>query len=202
MTARFGGAFGRGYTSKGESVAELPSEGRSRAQKERIRAMARKNEQDAYSATPGASGPGTHAVEEPLNVGGTRDALIEDGKGENDYIPEVESKGYHVGMVRQPAKVVVNEAGQAVGFASELPSKFADQPTIDDLKAHHNEVESSDEWNEDVAEATQVTLTPEQTEAAKAALDERNASAPKASSRRGAKGKTVGDELREAASEG
>jgi hypothetical protein len=164
--------------------------------------MARKNAEDAFSATPGASGPGTHTVEEPLRVG-TRDALIDDGKGENDYIPDVESKGYHVGMVRQPVKVVADEAGNVVGFASEHPSKFAEQPTLEDLKAHHNEVESSDEWNEDVEEARSVTRTPEETAAAKAALDERNAAAPKATrSKRGARGKTAGDELREAASEG
>jgi hypothetical protein len=157
MTARFGGAYGRGYTSKGESVAELPSEARQRAQKERIATMARKNadQADAFSATPGARGKGVKAVEEPLRVG-TRDALIIDGHNDEDYVPDVESKGYHVGMVRQPAKLAVNEAGQAVGFVSELPSKFADQPTIADLKAQHNADEASAEWNEGVEESRSI----------------------------------------------
>ena len=168
MTARFGGAYGRGYTSRGESVVELPSEARARAQQERMKAMADKNRSasDAFHATPGARGKGVKAVEEPLRVG-TRDALIEDGHNEGDYIPDVESKGYHVGMVRQPAHVAVNEAGQPVGFISERPSKFEEQPTLADLKAHHNAVESEDEWNEDVREATRVTATEEEVRSAK-----------------------------------
>ena len=130
--------------------------------------MAKEN-RDQFSATPGARAKGVKAVEEPLRVGGPRDALIEDGHNDQDYVPDVESKGYHVGMVRQPAKVAVNEAGQAVGFISEHESKFAQQPNITDLKAYHNEVESSDEWNEDVSEATRVTISDDDLKAMKAA---------------------------------
>lgn len=119
--------------------------------------MASKNKEDAFSATPGASGKGTHRVEEPLRVG-PRDALIDDGKEHpEDYIPDVDSKGYHTGMVRQPAHLVANESGQPVGFSSDHESKFAAQPTMADLKAHHNEVEASAEWNEGVREAVKVT---------------------------------------------
>jgi hypothetical protein len=176
MTARFGGAYGRGFSSRGESVVELPSEGRARAQKERIRQMARKN------------------AAEPLRVGGPRDALIEDGHNENDYVPDVESKGYHVGMVRQPVKVAVDDSGRMVGFQSEHPSKFESQPSLADLKAAHNEIESGDDWNEDVHEAVQVSG-----ERQSATMYD---AAPAATGSRGAKGKTVGDELREAADKG
>lgn len=179
---RPGGAFGRGITSKGESVVRTVAEGRALAQKERVRQMARKNAESAFSATPGASGPGTHTVEEPLRVG-PRDALIDDGEEHpEDYIPDVETKGYHVGLVRQPAKVVANDAGQVVGFASELPSKFAEAPTIADLKAHHNAVESGDDWNEGVEVARAVTMTPEETKAAKAALGKAAPAAKKSTS--------------------
>ena len=181
MTARPGGAFGRGYTSKGESVVRTVQEGRQTAQKERVRAMAGKNKQDAYSATPGASGPGTHTVEEPLRVG-PRDALIDDGQEHpEDYVPDVDSKGYHVGLVRQPAKIVANEAGQHVGFASEHPSKFAEQPTLSDLKAYHNEQESGSEWNEGVEEARAVSATPEEAAKAKAAASGTKAAKAQAS---------------------
>jgi hypothetical protein len=192
MTARFGGAYGRGFSSRGESVVELPSEGRARAQKERIRQMARKNAADAFSATPGAENAKT--VEEPLRVGGPRDALIEDGHNENDYVPDVESKGYHVGMVRQPVKVAVDDSGRMVGFQSEHPSKFESQPSLADLKAAHNEIESGDDWNEDVHEAVQVSGERQSATMYDAAAA--------ATGSRGAKGKTVGDELREAADKG
>ena len=111
--------------------------------------MATKNKerQDAFSATPGARAPGTHKVEEPLNIG-TRDALIEDGHNEQDYVPDIESKGYHTGVVRQPVSVVADARGQTVGFSSEHPSKFAEQPTLEDAKAYHNEQEQTDEWQE------------------------------------------------------
>lgn len=201
MTARPGGAFGRGYTASGESVVRTVAEGRAQAQKERVRNMARKNA-DTFSATPGASGPGTHKVEEPLRVG-PRDALIDDGQEHpEDYIPDVDSKGYHVGMVRQPAAVVANEAGQPVGFASEHPSKFAEQPTIADLKAHHNAEESKAEWNEGVDTARQVTMTPEETKAAKAALSKAQPSGRSRSAKPASDTPTAGDELREAAQEG
>lgn len=168
MTARRGGAYGRGYSSSGESIVELPSEARERARQERVRTMAKENAakaQDAFHATPGATAKGVKAVEEPLRVG-TRDALIEDGHNDGDYVPDVESKGYHVGMVRQPAQVAVNAAGQPVGFISERPSKFEGAPTLADAKAYHNEVESSDDWNEDVSEATLVTASEQEVRAA------------------------------------
>jgi hypothetical protein len=198
MTARFGGAYGRGYSSSGESVVELPSEGRTRAQKERIRDMARKNateKADVFSATPGARAPGVEVVEQPLNVG-PRDALIDDGKGENDYIPDVESKGSHVRLVRQPAKRAADARGTVVGFVSEHPSKFAEQPQITDLKAYHNAVESSDEW-EDAGPAVLPTATEEEARSVKMAGATKAASKAKAAPEH-----SVGDELDEAAAKG
>ena len=146
---RHGGAFGRGITTKGESVAVSVEEAREIERRERIRIMAESNrkakENDAFSATPGARA-GTK-VEQPMKVG-PPDALLEGERTDSDYVPDMESKGYHVGVVRQPVEQVQG------GFTSDRESKFAAQPTIDDLKAAHNERESSKEWQEGVQAAT------------------------------------------------
>lgn len=159
--------------------------------------MARKNAEqaDAFSATPGARGPGVHAVEEPLRVG-TRDALIEDGHNDGDYVPDVESKGYHVGQVRQPVKLAVDERGQVVGFMSEHPSKFASAPTLADHKAAHNKLEASDEWNGDV-EVSRGIEAPAPTGVLYDAPKSARGGSRKASAKSG-DGETVGDAIREA----
>lgn len=60
----------------------------------------------------------------------TRDALLDPKPG--DYIPDNETKGYHVGEVRQPAEIVLNEGAATPHFetigdkASKFPN-FADQ---------------------------------------------------------------------------
>lgn len=75
----------------------------------------------------------------------TRDALLDPREG--DIIPEIESKGYHAGMVRQPAEAVLTAAGD-VKFESDLPSKFEDaegESFIDKMKAAHNESDNSGE---------------------------------------------------------
>lgn len=68
----------------------------------------------------------------------TRDALLDPQEG--DIIPDIESKGYHVGQVRQPAEAVLMSDGD-VHFESDLPSKFEGedgQSFIDKMKAAHN----------------------------------------------------------------
>jgi hypothetical protein len=159
MTMRPGGAFGLGVTSKGESIVGSVAVARERARRERIALMADENRkakaQDAFSATPGARARGTHKVEQPLQVG-PPDALIEETRTDHDLVPEMESKGYHTGVVRQPVSVAADARGNVVGFTSEHPSKFAAAPTLEDLKAYHNEVESGEDWQEDVQEATPV----------------------------------------------
>jgi hypothetical protein len=144
---REGGAFGRGITSKGESVAVSQDEARERERREQVRQMAERNRQtkrDVFSATPGAQ---VGEPEKPLKIG-PPDALIEEERTDSDYVPDMESKGYHVGVVRQPVTEVRG------GFTSENESKFAAQPTIDDLKAQHNKAEADDEWQAGTQRAT------------------------------------------------
>jgi hypothetical protein len=66
------------------------------------------------------------AADVALKLGGgpTRDALVDPRDG--DYIPDVESKGYHVGEVRQPADVALTRGGQVVfeSTSDAGPSKF------------------------------------------------------------------------------
>lgn len=60
----------------------------------------------------------------------TRDALVDPQPG--DIIPDVESKGYHVGEVRQPAEPVLTRGGDVTfeslgdSGASKFPSTYAE----------------------------------------------------------------------------
>lgn len=108
--------------------------------------MASKNREEQFSATPGAR---PNAVEEPLHVG-PPDALIESQRTPSDIVPDMDTKGYHVGMVRQPVEPVSG------GFVSEHPSKFAAAPTLREAQAYHNAVEQSDEWQAEVADVQPV----------------------------------------------
>lgn len=80
--------------------------------------------------------------------GQTRDALLDPREG--DIIPDIESKGYHAGMVRQPAEPVLT-AGGDVHFESvgDLPSKFEDpsdgKTFIEKMKDAHNEADNGRE---------------------------------------------------------
>lgn len=169
MTMRLGGAYGYGITSQGESIVEPVELAEQRARRERVRIMATKNKQDAYSATPGARAAGTHDVEEPLHAG-PLDALIESDRTDSDYVPDIDTKGYHAGMVRQPVVPVADRRGNVVGYRSDHPSKFAEAPTVEDLKAFHNKVESDDDWLGATVAATPVS-TDEPKKARKAAAE-------------------------------
>lgn len=54
----------------------------------------------------------------------TRDALLDPQPG--DYIPDNETKGYHVGETRQPAEIVLPEGSTTPEFETigDKPSKF------------------------------------------------------------------------------
>lgn len=74
-----------------------------------------------------------------------RDALVDPREG--DYVPDAAEKGYHVGIVRQPAEPVLT-AGGDVHFESiaDEPSKFEGddgKTLIEKLKAAHNETDSA-----------------------------------------------------------
>ena len=95
-----------------------------------------------FSRTPGVSDK-AEAIEADapltLPVAGPPDALV--NPGPNDFVPDLEEKGYHAGLVRQPASPLV-EDGQMVGFESQgLPSKF-EHGSLAHLKAAHNEVDA------------------------------------------------------------
>jgi hypothetical protein len=84
------------------------------------------------------------AADVALQLGGapTRDALVDPREG--DIIPDVESKGYHVGEVRQPADVALTRGG-AVVFESKSdagPSKFEGNSAADQ-KARSNAREAA-----------------------------------------------------------
>lgn len=75
----------------------------------------------------------------------TRDALVDPQEG--DIIPDIESKGYHVGQVRQPAEPVLTSDGD-VHFESVtgLDSKFGEpgeSSFIDKMKAAHNATDNA-----------------------------------------------------------
>lgn len=148
---------------------------------------------DAMRRTPGAEGG--HALnpsedeDVPLQLGaalsrvassGPRDALILDGHNEQDYIPDVDGKGYHSGMVRQPAMVVIGADGRVVGFEALDESMFARQPTIQDLKAAHNAREKGKDWNKGVRDLSQEvapTATVQETPLTRQARNPANAGA-------------------------
>lgn len=71
-----------------------------------------------------------------LSGGGPRDALVTPLPG--DIIPDLETKGYHVGIVAQPAVPVTVDGVTVAGFASTEPSRFR---SFADLKraAHRDE---------------------------------------------------------------
>lgn len=94
----------------------------------------------SHEATPGVTKE-AEVIDAPLaiaGVGGPRDALVD--RQEGDIIPDFEEKGYHVGLVRQPAQVV-GVGGRVQGFRAQadMPSRF---PTLRDTKAAHNARES------------------------------------------------------------
>lgn len=113
------------------------------ADKKNAEAAAEKAEQAAaeHSATVGVSAD-AEKIDTPLAVAGTvgpRDALLE--PRETDIVPDLEEKGYHVGMVRQPADVVgVRGVPQGFRSATDMPSRF---PSFREVKAAHNEREAS-----------------------------------------------------------
>lgn len=97
-----------------------------------------------FERTPGAPAP-DEIADTPLTVG-PPDALIESQRTEYDYVPDLETKGFHTGMVRQPAEIIgtpENVRGfEATGSAG--PSKFDNGTDLRSLKAHANERENSD----------------------------------------------------------
>jgi hypothetical protein len=113
--------------------------------------MARKNTTRSEASEPTgeptevARGADVPLALASMSTATTRDALLDPREG--DIIPDVESKGYHVGEVRQPAEPVLTSDG-AVHFESDLDSKFEDgegRSFIDVMKAAHNETDNTGE---------------------------------------------------------
>lgn len=96
--------------------------------------------QAALTETPGVT-EDAEVLDAPLALPATgpRDALVTPEA--QDYVPDIEEKGYHVGLVRQPADLVGNPATGAEGFRSQGgDSKFA-YGSLAHLKAAHNAAE-------------------------------------------------------------
>lgn len=126
-----------------------------------------------------------------LSQGGPRDALVDPLPG--DYVPDLDSKGLHVGEVRQPAEPVLNRAGdvtfESVGDAGE--SKFA--PTT-----YAEQVAANSAWEKGKSEYAGVehrpiATAPADVEAAVRAA--RNAPAPRRASTARATGSGAGTAL-------
>jgi hypothetical protein len=98
---------------------------------------ARTKGEDELRQTAGVSDDAEKIETPMMKPAGPRDALIDPQP--EDFIPDVETKGYHVGMVRQPAEVV-GVGGVPQGFRSTAgePSRFA-HGSLAHLKAAHRE---------------------------------------------------------------
>ena len=83
---------------------------------------------------------------------GPRDALTEDYDPDVDYVPDIDTKGYHAGLVRQPVRALVDpKTGNVVAFETVEPGEEDEAarpfgPSLDDLKRAHNRAESG--WKE------------------------------------------------------
>lgn len=100
-----------------------------------------------HRATPGSAGG--QVRQEPLPAGTPRDALIDDGRNEADWVPDVDR--LHVGLVKQPTVPIRDASGNVIGFLAQddlagVLKEAVEPPSITDLKQHHNRVESSKEW--------------------------------------------------------
>lgn len=95
----------------------------------------------SFSETPGVS-KDAEVMDAPLSlpVVGPRDALVTPEP--QDYVPDIDEKGYHVGLVRQPADLVGTPEAGVQGFRSQGgESKFA-FGSLAHLKAAHNDAEA------------------------------------------------------------
>jgi hypothetical protein len=119
--------------------------------------------EDPTEVTPGAEAE----ADRPLSL--ARDALIADQYDENvDYVPELDTKGYHAGLVRQPAEVVGsfpdNVRGfRATGIAGE--SKFK-QTSFRELKAANSAMQADDPAYAGVVTTNEDAFDPEKLAAA------------------------------------
>jgi hypothetical protein len=100
-----------------------------------------------HEATPGSVG-GT-VQQAPLPTTGPRDALIIDGHNDQDYVPDADR--LHQGFVAQPSIPVRDGSGNVIGYlAAEDAREMLQVPkapvTLRDLKAGHNRLEASAEW--------------------------------------------------------
>lgn len=112
--------------------------------------------------------PGGEALDDrPLQVG-PRDAMNADQYDpEIDVVPGIEEKGFHTGLVRQPASPIGGEGElrgfEATGVAGD--SKFA-YGSLAHLKAAHNALEAGDRRYAGVEPTSEEAFDPERLAAA------------------------------------
>lgn len=105
-----------------------------------------------HQATPGSEGGKVQQAPFQAPVG-PRDALIVDGRNEQDFVPD--ASRLHVGFVPQPTFPVRDGAGNVIGYlAAEDVQQVLEVPakpiTLRDLKQHHNATEAGAEWQKHI----------------------------------------------------
>ncbi len=131
-----------GWTSKGEVIRVTP-DGRPAVAPVLVNGgqyAIMPNKKQDQNPTDEIVARGAADVALKLGNGQTRDALVDPQEG--DYIPDVETKGYHVGEVRQPADIALTRGGQVVfeSTSDAGPSKFE---SAADQKARSNAREAA-----------------------------------------------------------
>jgi hypothetical protein len=174
------------YTSRGEVVRDLADRPVRRAAlgpyhpfndpRRELQIMARgKAPATPFERTPGAPAP-DEIDDTPLRVG-PPDALIEEDRTPYDVVPDLDEKGFHVGLVPQPAsRIGTPENTRGFEATGERRSKFDNGADLASLKRAHNESEASDPRYEGVAHVA--PIDGEELLAQERAADE--ARAPKA----------------------
>lgn len=105
--------------------------------------MASTKQPSAFERTPGAPGP-DEIADAPLTVG-PPDALIEEQRTPYDVVPDLDEKGFHTGLVPQPASLIgTPENSRGFEATGERRSKFDNGADLASLKAAHNEREADD----------------------------------------------------------
>lgn len=120
-----------GITSKGEIIREAPVPIPLLATREIPMPRTRETEE-------------VRGADVPLAIAAAAADLPPDAATDPDFeMPDSDTKGYHTGLVRQPAEPVLTTATGEVRFETlgEAPSKF-ERGSLDELKAAHNEAEA------------------------------------------------------------
>jgi hypothetical protein len=102
---------------------------------------------------PRKNPPAVEPADFSRTPGVSKDAQAQEADPD-DIVPDMEEKGYHAGLVRQPAAVLV-EGGQVVGFESKGGQSKFEAGSLQAMKAAHNERDAN--RDDDAAPSPPVT---------------------------------------------